>query len=223
VTRSLAVLFDLDGTLIDSIDFILASVRHTFAERSRGPTDADWIAGIGTPLRAQLAVYAEDAADLEALVDRYRRHQRAHHDAMTRCYAGVHEAVAEIRRSGHRVGVVTSKIAEPAARALRHVGLDGMVDVLVGADDCERHKPHPEPVLRALATLGFDRRSAIFVGDSPHDIAAGNAAGVTTAAVLWGACSREALLASKPTHLVERVCELSPLVQALASSPASLV
>lgn len=223
VTRSLAVLFDLDGTLIDTIEFILASVRHTFADRARGPTDAEWIAGIGTPLRTQLAVYADGAADLDALVDRYRRHQRAHHDASTRCYAGVREAVAEIRRAGHRVGVVTSKLAEPATRALRHVGLDAMVDVVVGADQCERHKPHPEPVLRALTILGFDPRSAIFVGDSPHDVAAGNAAGVVTAAVLWGACSREVLLASKPTHVVEHVGELSPLVQALARSPAACV
>jgi pyrophosphatase PpaX len=75
-------------------------------------------------------------------------------------------------------------------------------------------------VLRALAALGSDPRSAIFVGDSPHDIAAGNSAGVATAAVLWGACSREALLAAKPSHVLEHVCELSPLVQALARSPA---
>jgi len=223
VNRSLAVLFDLDGTLIDTIEFILASVRHTFADRPRGPSDADWIAGIGTPLRAQLAVYAADADDLEQLVERYRQHQRAHHDAMTRCYEGIREVVAAIREDGHRVGVVTSKLAAPAARALRHVGLDGLVEVVVGADDCARHKPDPEPVLAALSRLGVDTRAALFVGDSPHDVAAGNAAGVVTAAVLWGACSRDALLAARPAHVLESVSELRPLVQALARTPAGHV
>jgi pyrophosphatase PpaX len=222
VNRSIAVLFDLDGTLIDTIDFILASVRHTFADRPRGPTDAEWIAGIGTPLRTQLAEYASDAADLESLVERYRQHQRAHHDARTRCYTGVRELLAELRLDGHRVGVVTSKLAEPAARALRHVGLDAMVEVLVGADDCERHKPHPEPVLKALARLGVAPETALFVGDSPHDVAAGNSAGVATAAVLWGACSPEVLVAARPGHVLASVAELRALIQALARQQASM-
>jgi pyrophosphatase PpaX len=219
VTRSLAVLFDLDGTLIDTIDFILASVRHTFTGRPRGPSDADWIAGIGTPLRAQLAVYADGPEDLEQLVETYRQHQRAHHDARTRCYEGIHEAVAQIREDGHRVGVVTSKLAEPAARALRHVGLYEMVDVLIGADDCARPKPHPEPILQALGRLGATPAAAIYVGDSPHDIAAGNAAGVATVAVLWGACSVEALRAANPQHVVTAIDELLPIVQTIARSP----
>jgi pyrophosphatase PpaX len=75
-------------------------------------------------------------------------------------------------------------------------------------------------VLAALARLGADPRAALFVGDSPHDVAAGNAAGVITAAVLWGACSREALLAARPAHVLESVAELRPLVQALARKPA---
>lgn len=220
MNRSLAVLFDLDGTLIDTIDFILASVRHTFADRARGPSDADWIAGIGTPLRTQLAAYADGVADLDGLVERYRQHQRAHHDEMTRCYAGVREALQEIREGGHRVGVVTSKLAEPAARAIRHVGIDDLVDVLVGADDCERHKPDPEPVLRALARLDAVPGEALFVGDSPHDIAAGNSAGVFTAAVLWGACSREALAAARPDRVIASVHELPAVVQALAQALA---
>lgn len=219
--RSLAILFDLDGTLVDTVDFILASVRHTFEGRPRGPSDADWIAGIGTPLRTQLAAWAEDEADLDALVERYRQHQRAHHDAMTRCYGGVHEALRAIRDDGHRVGVVTSKLAAPAARALQHVGLDALVDVVVAADDCVRPKPHPEPVLRALDLLGAGPADGLFLGDSPHDVAAGIAAGVETAAVLWGACSREALAAAGPGHFLSSVEEVPTLVRALARRPAN--
>jgi pyrophosphatase PpaX len=215
------VLFDLDGTLVDTIDFILASVRHTFAERSHAPTDADWIAGIGTPLRAQLSAYAADAADLETLVERYRAHQRAHHDVRTRCFDGARETLEALRSGGHRVGVVTGKLAQPAARALRHVGLDDLVEVVVGADDCDRHKPHPAPVLQALARMAVSPRDALYVGDSPHDVAAGNAAGVTTVAVQWGACDAAALSAARPHHVIDTMDELHTIVRALASTPAS--
>ena len=218
VPRSLAILFDLDGTLMDSVEFILASVRHTFAGRERAPSDADWILGIGTPLRTQLAEFADGPDDVEWLVERYRAHQRANHDAMTRAFEGAHALLQALRSDGHRVGIVTSKLAEPANRALRHVGLAPLVDVVVGADTCQRHKPHPEPVLHALAHLGATPSAALFVGDSPHDIAAGNAAGVATVGVLWGACTPEALWAAGPTHTAAAMPDVLAIVRTLARS-----
>jgi pyrophosphatase PpaX len=137
-SRPWAVLLDLDGTLVDTVPFILASVRHAFAGRARCPTDAEWIAGIGTPLRVQLRAFAEDDEDVKALVVRYRAHQREHHDRMTHAYPGAVGAVQALRASGHPIAIVTGKMADGAGRALRHVGLDGHVDVVVGADACER-------------------------------------------------------------------------------------
>ena len=215
--RSLAVLLDLDGTLIDTIPFILASVRHAFGERERAPSEAEWIAGIGTPLRVQLAPYAEGPDDLEAIVARYRAYQREHHDAMTRAYAGAVEAVAQVKRAGHRVAIVTGKLVEPASRSLRHVGLAPYVDAVVGADSCPGHKPDPEPVLLALERVGRGPAEALFLGDSPHDVGAANAAGVASAAALWGACSREALLAAAPRHVLGDIGELPSLVERLAA------
>jgi pyrophosphatase PpaX len=215
VARKLAILLDLDGTLVDTVPFILASVRHAFDGRP-GPSAAEWIAGIGQPLRVQLARHARGPDDLDALVVRYRAHQRAHHDGLTRPFTGSVEAVRALAAAGHAIAVVTGKLAEPAARTLAHVGLAQLVDALVAADSCPRHKPDPEPVLLALSRLGVEPADAVFVGDSPIDVAAGRSAGVATAAAMWGAPDRAALLGAAPAHALAAPAELVALAARLA-------
>ncbi|HET9598656.1 MAG TPA: HAD hydrolase-like protein [Anaeromyxobacteraceae bacterium] len=215
MVRKLAILLDLDGTLVDTVPFILASVRHAFDGRP-GPTDAEWIAGIGQPLRVQLARHARSPDDLDALVARYRAHQRLHHDRLTQPFPGAVEAVRALAGAGHAVAVVTGKLAEPAARTLAHVGLAPLVDALVGADSCPRHKPDPEPVLLALSRLGAGPGDAVFAGDSPVDVAAGRSAGVVTAGATWGAPDRAALLAAAPSHLLDAPADLVALAARLA-------
>jgi pyrophosphatase PpaX len=218
IPRPWAVLLDLDGTLVDTVPFILASVRHAFAGRARRPTDAEWIAGIGTPLRVQLQAFSEGADDLEALVARYRMHQREHHDRMTGAYPGAVDAVRRLHARGHPIGIVTGKLGEPAERSLRHVGLAPYVGALVAADHCPRHKPDPEPVLLALERLGRAPGEGLFVGDSTIDVAAGNAAGVVSVGATWGACSRATLAAAGAAHLLDDVAALPALVEAIASA-----
>ena len=213
----MAVLLDLDGTLVDTLPLILDGVRYAFQGRSRCPTDAEWIAGIGTPLRVQLVPFTDGPADLEAVVERYRAYQREHHDRMTRAYSGAVDAVRAVRERGHPVAVVTGKYREPAERTLRYVGLAPYVDALIGADSCPRHKPDPQPVLLALSRLGRAPDEALFLGDAPVDVLAGNAAGVTSVAALWGAATREALLAAGPAHLLDAVAELPALVARLSA------
>jgi pyrophosphatase PpaX len=220
IPRPWAVLLDLDGTIVDTVPFILESVRHAFSGRTRCPTDAEWIAGIGSPLRVQLRSFAEDAADVEALVARYREHQIAHHARMTRAYPGAVEAVRALRARGHPIAIVTGKMAEGASRALRHVGLDGDVDVVVGADACPEHKPHPRPVLLALSRIGRSPAEALFLGDSTVDVEAGNAAGVVSVAATWGACGREALAAVRPARFLDDIAALPALVAELAAADA---
>src|SRR3954471_3763518 len=207
--RPIAVLFDLDGTLIDTIQLLLESVQYAFREHlasgRRSPTEAEWIAGIGTPLVTQLRPYVEDDAELAALVAGYRVYQGQHHDRLTRCYASTPDVVAALKARGHPLGVVTSKADEIARRSLGHVGLLDMRDPIVGADSTTRHKPDPEPVLLALDRLGYAPDEAIFVGDSPHDVNAGNAAGVTTVAALWGPFDRATLDAARPGFLIESI------------------
>jgi pyrophosphatase PpaX len=189
----IAILFDLDGTLVDTVPFILAAVRHAFEGYGRCPTDAEWIAGIGTPLRLQLASFARSADDVEPLLARYRTYWIAHHDRMTRLFPGTMEVVTDLAARGHPLGVVTAKTEEGALRTLRHTGLLAHLGAVVGADTCARCKPDPEPVLVALARLGRSPAEAVLVGDSVHDVAAARGAGVRAIAATWGACDREAL------------------------------
>lgn len=214
--RPLAVLFDLDGTLIDSIELILNSARHAFLGRpGRVPTDAEWVAGIGKPLNTMFREWAADEHDVAALIGRYREYQLANHDRLVRCYDTVVDTVDELRRHGHPVAIVTSKTSWLARRGLEHVGLAAHFDVIVGCDSCERHKPDPQPVLVALDQLGCAPEEAVFVGDSIYDITAGNAAGVTTIAALWGPFSREVLAESQPAHCIERMSDLPGLLRVL--------
>lgn len=222
--RPYAVLFDLDGTLIDSIELIVRSAHHAFRDREgRVPTDAEWLAAVGTPLTAMFRPYIRDEDDLAGLIAKYREYQLAHHDRLTRCYDQVVETVERLRRHGHPVAIVTSKTTSMAVRGLAHVGLAKHFDVVIGCDVCQRHKPDPEPVRMALEKLAYGPREAVFVGDSVHDMAAGNAAGVTTIAALWGPFSRADLAISSPAHYLERMADLPALLASLqgAEFPAT--
>ena len=207
-----AVLFDLDGTLIDSIELLLSSTRHAFEGRSRAPTTEEWVQGIGTPLVEQLRQFADTEEDVTFLVNRYRRYQHEHHDRLTRCYDHVPAVVAELFDRGFPLAVVTSKATPIAHQSLAYVGLDRYFPVVVGFEDTTRHKPDPEPVAHALSQLGASASNALFVGDSPHDIHAGNAAGVTTVAALWGPFNRETLAAANPNHFIGCLPDLLPIL-----------
>ncbi|HSJ65994.1 MAG TPA: HAD-IA family hydrolase [Gemmatimonadaceae bacterium] len=216
----LALLFDLDGTLVDSIELIRSSFRHACATvLAREIAEEDWLAGVGTPLRTQMQGFARDETETDALIAAYRSHQLAHHDRLLAEYAGVREALETLRREGHSMAIVTSKAHALAVRALERMRLSEFMDAVIGCDSCTRHKPDPEPVRIALERLGARPRDAVFIGDSPHDIAAGNAAGVTTVGVLWGPFPRSAL--GRAHHLIEHPSALPPLVRALARAGAA--
>ena len=211
------VLFDLDGTLIDSIRLILDSYHHTLAVHGIPPrTDADWLKGVGTPLRVQFRDWSDDPAVLEAMIATYREYNLARHDIMVTIYGGVADMLRTVRAAGLRTGLVTSKNRPGAQRGLELVGLGGTMDVLVCADDVENPKPHPEPVLLALAQLGAHPAETIFVGDSIHDMRAGRDAGVKTGAVLWGPFGREHLEGATPDYWL---AEPADLVRVLGLAP----
>jgi len=208
--RRPTVLFDLDGTLIDSIELILNSARYAFEKLDREcPPDSEWTAGIGIPLFTMFGRYAKDAADQAALIAAYREYQLANHDRLIRCYDDVVDTVAMLSASGHELGIVTSKSEALAMRGLAHVGLARFMDTVVGCDSSTRHKPDPEPVQIALHRLDCAPENAVFVGDSVHDILAGNAAGVTTLAATWGAFKKADLEPGEPDFYLEHISELS--------------
>ena len=200
-----AVLFDLDGTLADTIELIVRCYRHTMTVHlGEAPPDERWLAGIGMPLRDQLKAFARDADEVARMAETYAAFQRTIHDGMVAAYPGAIEVVTALRAQGVPVGIVTSKRHGMAERTLERCGFEGMYDVLVGADDVTRGKPDPEPVVLALSRLQLAGQAArtLFVGDSPYDIRAGRAAGTRTAGVLWGPFRKEVLQAEEPDHLL---------------------
>jgi pyrophosphatase PpaX len=207
------VLFDLDGTLIDSVRLILDSYHHTLATHGlEARTDDFWLAGMGTPLRVQLKHWADDAMRLEALIATYREYNLTHHDGMVTAYPGVVAMVRAVRQAGYRTGLVTSKNKPGAERGLKLVGLDTEMELIIGADDVVNPKPHPEPIRTALERLGEPVEGAIYVGDSVHDMESGRAAGVATAAVLWGPFRREHLEPAEPDFWLEAPADLLGLL-----------
>ncbi len=211
--RPLAVLFDLDGTLIDSIELILTSAKHAFRDRpGHVPSDAEWLTGVGIPLATMFRRYARDDAEVKTLIARYREYQLEHHDRLVRCYDSVVDTVVALRGAGHPLAIVTSKTGWLARRGLAHVGLESHFDAIIGCDSCDRHKPDPQPVLVALEQLGYEPQEAVFVGDSVHDMHSGNAAGVTTIAALWGPFTRADLVESRPAYYLQGITDLPGLL-----------
>lgn len=205
-----AVLFDLDGTLIDSERLILASYRHTMRKHlGHVPPEETWKATIGQPLVVQMKMFADREDKVSAMIRTYVDHNLANHNDYVNPFPGVRPLVEAIRESGRVLGIVTSKKRRATHMGLAQCDLPAeWFTAIVTADDVERYKPEPEPVLEALDQLGISGAEALFVGDSTHDMRCGRAAGVLTAAVLWGPYTRAQLEPTEPDVWLEEPGDL---------------
>jgi len=166
---------------------------------------------VGTPLHIQFSAWQDSPQVLEAMIATYREYNLKHHDRMVTIYPGVLEAIREIKAAGIQTGLVTSKNRQGAIRGLQLVGLEALMDVMVCADEVTNPKPHPEPVEKAVALLGAAPASTVYVGDSIHDMHSGRAAGVKTAAALWGPFKRDHLEHAEPDYWLEKPGDLVEL------------
>ena len=192
------MVFDLDGTVVDTVELIVESFRHAtrVVLREELP-DEVILAGVGQPLMAQMRHLSTEHA--QELYDTYREYNHRRHDELIRGYEGVAEALDALRAAGRRLGIVTSKSADTTQMAFRAVGLREHFEVVVTASDTAEHKPSPVPLRLCLERLGARAEGSLYVGDSPVDIEAGRAAGMATAAVAWGVFGRERCWPRGPT------------------------
>ena len=199
-----AVLFDFDGTLVDTTEMIFQSMRHATSSvlGRENFTREELLANVGQPLPRQMEIL--DAEKAELLLEAYRAHHEEHHDALIGEFPGVDEALYRLRTAGVRIVVVTSKRRRSVEMALeKFPGLDLVVDLFVTMEDTTEHKPHPEPLLKGLELAGdVPKDKAVYVGDSPFDVQAAQAAGLSSVAVSWGAFSEDTLREAEPDHLV---------------------
>jgi pyrophosphatase PpaX len=202
------VLFDLDGTVIDSGAIILASMRHAVREvLGADPPDEELMAAVGGPgLEAQMHALAPDR--VEDLVTVYRAHNEPLHDGLV-CCAGMDDVLVRLKDEGRRLGIVTAKRRATVELAFARVPLAHLFETVVGGDETQRQKPDPEPLLLALRRMDADPGEAAYVGDAPFDVQAARAAGLFSVAVTWGGIHvRERLEAQEPDVIVDSPTEL---------------
>jgi pyrophosphatase PpaX len=210
MTRIEAVLFDVDGTLLNSIDFIVDAYAHTarthgFAEVTRAMV----IEMGGKGLEECYAVFAP-GYDTVPLARTHRKFQQEN-TLLAAPYPAAVNVLAAIRDQGRKTGAVTSR-RTTAPRTLEESGLMPYLDVVVTGDDVDRIKPHPEGVQRALAHLGVDPRAAVMVGDTVSDIIAARVAGLRTIGVTYGFFNAEDFAANPPDRIIGDLSELPALL-----------
>ena len=202
------VLFDLDGTVIDSGAIILASMRHAAKEvLGTDVPDEQLMSAVGGPgLEAQMRTIAPDQVD--ELVNVYRAHNEPLHDEL-QCCAGMEDVLVQLKEEGRRLGIVTAKRRQTVELAFARLPIEHLFETVVGGDETERHKPDPAPLLLALDRLGARPEEAAYVGDAPFDVKAAKAAGLFAIGVTWGGIhARERLEAEEPDALVDSPGEL---------------
>ena len=205
------LLFDLDGTLINTNELIIESFLHTLHsfypnQYKRedvlpfiGPTLYDTFGGI-------------DAEKMDEMVKVYRKFNHEQHDLLVTEFETVFETIKTLKEKGYKLGIVTTKIRTTVNMGLKLTKLDQFFDVVVTLDDVNHAKPHPEPVLKALEQLGSTPEQAIMVGDNHHDIVAGQNAGTKTAGVSWSIKGREYISSYHPDYLLEKMSDLLPII-----------
>lgn len=204
------VLFDLDGTLVNTVPLIVASYRVAFREVLDREVDEDWVRPyVGRTLDD---VFAELGLPVEPLITAYRRFNLANLERLQLDYDGVPEMLKRLREAGVTLGVVTSKNRPTAERSLAASGLSGMVELVTAQADTELHKPNPDPLLHALGHLGRRAQECVYVGDSVWDLEAAHAAGMAAIGVSWGAALRPALEGVHPDAVVDTPAELLGLL-----------
>lgn len=210
------VLFDLDGTLIDTNELIISSFLHTLEHYypSRYKRE-DVLPFLGPTLRETFETM--ENANVDEMIKTYRHYNLTHHDSFVTEFPTVIETVEVLKEKGYKVGIVTTKLSDVVMKGLKHTKLDSYFDVIVALDHVEKAKPDPEPILKALEQLGSLPEEAIMVGDNYHDILAGKNAGTKTAGVAWSIKGRDYLAEYHPDYMLEEMADLLKILGVTAS------
>ena len=210
------VLFDLDGTLVNTTPLILESFRHTFKQFGMPvPSDSELVAGFGLPMRTAVTAYMPDEM-ADEFCDAYRAYQRTRHDELIESIDGVGETLSVLKQRRIKMAVVTSKKRPAAIRDLGCYDLVEYFDTIIACDDCAENKPLPGPSLMALKRLGLNGADCLAVGDSPYDLQSARAAGCQTAAVRYTSFDWNFILTEgKPDYVLNKMTDLLTLIDTL--------
>lgn len=205
------ILFDLDGTIINTNELILASFFHALEGVSEQPVTREQIIPyFGEPLGKQMKLFS-GLEQVDHLVDKYREFNMAKHDEMTTEFPYVKEVLDQLHNEGIRMGVVTTKMRDTAVKGLKLFDLEQYMQVVVTLDDVTKAKPDPEGIKLAMRKLDADPDSTLMVGDSQYDIQAAQNAGIRAAGVAWSIKGKEFLNRFEPDYMLDDIRDLLEL------------
>lgn len=212
MTKITTLLFDLDGTLINTNELIISSFLHTlnhyFPEQYKredvypfmGPTLFETFSSI-------------DAERTEEMITHYREFNLENHDMLVTEFDGVFETIRTLKENNFKLAIVSTKLRDTVIKGLKLTNLYPFFDTIVALDDVTHPKPHPEPLLKALQEIGSKPEEAIMIGDNFHDIEGGKNAGTLTAGVAWSVKGKEFLQSFHPDYMLDTMPELLDIVK----------
>jgi len=209
------ILFDFDGTLVDTIPQIVDSFQYVFLSLTGEKGDEKAILStIGIPLEE--AFYMFDESLRKQAAELYRRHNKARLQSGVSIFLGINEMLETIKNKGINLGIVTSKRHESAKMTAEYFDIYKYFDVFISRDSTKRHKPDPEPIEKAVSELfqrGLtkempDNENILFVGDSIHDLNCAKNAGIACAIVDWTYMDKEEIKAGNPDYWINKPSDI---------------
>jgi pyrophosphatase PpaX len=201
------LLFDLDGTLIDTNELIISSFMHTLQHYYPGQySKEDVLQFMGPPLMDSFNKLNPDKA--EEMAQFYRDYNHQKHDELVTEFEGVFDTIKTLHEKGYKLAIVTTKKRFTVEMGLKLTKLDQFFEVVITLDDVTHAKPDPEPLLKALEQLGSKPEKAIMVGDNNHDIEGGKNTGTLTAGVAWAFKGREYIEGLHPDYILDNMSDL---------------
>lgn len=208
-----AILFDLDGTLLDTNELIYKAFCTTFKEVLGMVLPKGEITNLyGKPLKDSFANYTEDKQIIENLIKAHRNYNDLHHDDMCQPFNGVLELLTKLKEKGIKCGVVTSKRKNVAIHGMTLGKIIEFMDIIISPEDTKKHKPDGEPAMTACEFLGIEPKESIMVGDSPYDLICGKNAGCFTCGVEYTTLNINELLKVEPTYMIKNPLDILKLI-----------
>lgn len=204
------ILFDLDGTLLDTNELIQKSFEYTFEYFGYSFTKEEILQFNGPPLMETFSKVNPDLA--EEMVKVYRKHNHENHEKYVKLFPNVKETLDVLKENGKKLAIVTAKMRSGVELGLQLTKIKQYFDAIVTIDDVKNPKPHPEPVLKAMSELNVEKDESIMVGDNYHDIESGKNAGIKTVGVAWSVKGEDYLRQFKPTYMIDDMKDLIPIV-----------
>lgn len=216
-TKFKGLLFDFDGTLLDTNELIIQTFLHVLEPEFPGKfTKDDMIPFIGPSLMESFSTI--DASKAEEWVQQYRVWNIEHHDELAREFKGVKSTLQALKGKGIRLAIVSTKRYESLMKGIRLLDIENLIEVIISMDDVKNVKPDPEPILLALKKMHLRKEDVIMIGDNSHDILGGKNAGVKTAGVAWSIKGEDFLMQFNPDYMLHDMSDLLTIVEEHANA-----